>query len=102
MSIQSLVCSRDHLWVIGQPQVVVRTEIDDRMWFAVVIEGGPRLGWTKKLRFVQLNEPLPKMVPSSKGRWRFQGIFAVANKKIAQAKPGRMRLHTQATVAFRK
>ena len=77
---KAIVRGCDHFRVIGQTQIVVGTEIDDRMRFAVVVKRGPRFGRAEELRLVQLDGPLPDMVPSREGRGRFQRILAVADK----------------------
>src|SRR5687768_12299747 len=91
-----------HFRMVGQAEIIVGTEIDDRMRLAVIVEGSARFRRTEKLRLVQFDGPLPDMVPASEGRGWLQRVLAVADKEIAQAELAGIRFHAQTGALFQR
>ena len=88
---QRLVRGRDHFRMIGEAEIIVGTEIDDRMRLAVVIQRRPRFGRAQHLRLVKFDGPFAHLMPAREGRRRLERILAVADEKVAQAEFARDR-----------
>ena len=56
---------RDDLGMIGEAEIIVGTEVDDRVRLAAVVQGRARFGWAEQLRFVELDRPFADLVPSA-------------------------------------
>src|ERR1041385_5041473 len=75
----------DYFRMIRQAEVVVGTEVDDRVRFAAVVKDGARFRRPEQLRLVQFDRPLTGLMPFRENRRRMKWIFAVPDEKIAQA-----------------
>src|SRR3954451_19938657 len=73
------------LGVIGEAEIIVRAEIDDRLRLAVVIDAGARFGTREKLGLVEFRSPFGLAHPGGEGRGGLKWIAGLASEKIAQA-----------------
>ena len=74
--------------MIGEAEVIVRTEIDDGLRFAVVGDGGARVGGGEQFRLVEFDRPCACLHPASESGGRLQRIAAFGREEITQAKFG--------------
>src|SRR5436190_11273206 len=93
MGAESFMRSGQHLWVIRKAEIIIRTEIDDRLRFALVINQSTRIRTGKQLGLVKFNRPRPDAHPVCKARWSLQRITAFTRQKVTQTEFCRVLVH---------
>ena len=78
----------DDLRMIGEPQIIVGTKIDDGTRFPLVLDRGARIGAIEHFGFVKRRLPRPGLFPFRKASGRRQWIASIADNKIAETEIG--------------
>src|SRR2546430_15871133 len=89
-----LVGSGDDLGMIGEAEIIVGTEINDRARLAVVTNRCARFGAGEQFRLIEFNRQSAGLHPAGKGWWSLQRIAAFARDEIAQTKFCRILVHS--------
>ena len=97
----------DDLGMIGEAEIVVGAEIDDRPGLAVVIDRCPGVGTGEQFRLIEFDRPCAGLHPAGKSWRSLQRVASFARDEIAQAKFCRIVVHSlwrngrQATYPYR-
>src|SRR5687768_6315978 len=92
---------RHHFRMVRLAEIIVRTEINDRMRFAVIIQGRPRFGRAQHRRLIEFDGPFAHLMPPGEGRRRLERVLTVADEEVAQAEFAWIVLHRHAGIGLR-
>src|SRR5437762_1520800 len=84
---------RDDLGMIGEAEIVIRTEIDDGARFAAVVDHRARVSRREKFRLVKLHRPCASAHPFGESGRSLQRIASLASEKITETEFCRILVH---------
>ena len=90
MGVERFVGGGNDFRMVREAEVVVGTEIDDRVRFSTVVQGGARFRGGEHLRLVKFDGPFARLMPFRENRRRLQRVLAVPDKEIVQAESSRI------------
>ena len=94
MGFERFVGGGDDLGMIGEAEIIVGAEINDRARLAVITNRGARFGAGEQFRLIEFNRQCAGLHPAGKGWWSLQRIAAFARDEIAQIKFCRVLIHS--------